>query len=103
MTDVEETVAKILATQYYNGWKSKKKCNFTREEYLAESLHNWISAARGIITLVKNPSILNKEKCWLCGGSHPETVINVECETPGGRACDPHDVQVHFSCYMEVE
>ena len=43
------------------------------------------------------------ESCWLCGGDDPDTTINVECETPGGKHCKPKDVKVHYSCYMDID
>jgi hypothetical protein len=51
--DLELKIAKILATQYYNGWSSKRKCDMARSEYFKKSIHNWVSAARGIITLIR--------------------------------------------------
>jgi hypothetical protein len=41
--------------------------------------------------------------CWLCKGAGPDTTITVECETPGGKPCEPKQVRVHFGCYMDVE
>jgi len=51
----------------------------------------------------KRKEKINKEKCWLCGLSEPDTTITVECKTPGGKRCKPHDVKVHFSCYMDIQ
>ena len=58
----EVTIARILATQYYRGWSNPKKCEMSRDEYIAHSLLNWIDAARGIINIIKNPDILNRGK-----------------------------------------
>lgn len=41
--------------------------------------------------------------CWLCGKDGADTIINVACETPGGIKTDPHDVKVHFECYMNID
>jgi len=43
--------------------------------------------------------------CWLCGGTEPEpdSKIITECETPGGKSCKPKKVDVHFSCYMDMD
>jgi hypothetical protein len=43
------------------------------------------------------------EKCWLCGGPEPNTTIIVECETPGGKICNPKEVHVHLGCYLDME
>ena len=50
--EIELRVARILATQYYLGWSSSEKCNMKKDEYINKSLHNWVSAARGIISFV---------------------------------------------------
>jgi len=57
--ELEKKIAKMLATQFYNGTRetsSKRKivAGMTRDEYISKSLINWIPAARGIITLVKD-------------------------------------------------
>jgi len=61
--EVKSHIAKILATQYYNGWKNSKECNLTREQYFNKSLHNWMDAANGIIHLIIGsiPDDENKE------------------------------------------
>ena len=47
----------------------------------------------------------DRVKCWLCNGTDPkpETEIEVECETPAGKHCDPKVVPVHYGCYMDIE
>lgn len=44
-----------------------------------------------------------REICWLCDGEEPDTTIDVACETPGGEPCEPKDVKVHFTCYMDMD
>lgn len=51
--ELEQEVARILATQFYSGWTKKAECKYTREEYFKASLHNWMDAARGLIHLVE--------------------------------------------------
>jgi hypothetical protein len=46
--------------------------------------------------------ILSEVRCWLCGGRNPDTKIYVERETPGGKPCPEKQVEVHFSCYMDI-
>lgn len=53
--EVEKRVAKILATQFWSGWSKKDRCTLSIEEYKQKSLHNWMSAARGILNLIHHP------------------------------------------------
>lgn len=59
--ELERRVAMILARQYHNGWGNKRDI-IPWEEYKNQSFHNWMDAARGIIHLVRNPEILEKDK-----------------------------------------
>ncbi len=54
--EIEMEVAKILASQYYRAINNTDNSvnKMTLREYYNKSLINWIDAARGIISLVKN-------------------------------------------------
>ena len=43
-----------------------------------------------------------KDRCWLCGLKGAETVISVACDVPNGKPTKPHEVRVHFGCYMDM-
>jgi len=54
---LEIKVARILAAQYHSGVISKEDNlvnSLGLKEYFNKSLYNWINAARGVISLIKN-------------------------------------------------
>jgi hypothetical protein len=77
---LEQQIAKILATQYFAGWRNPKKCVLTRQAYVNKSLINWLPAARGIIDLIRGSQ---SKPCRRCKGRkyliNPVTHINEEC------------------------
>lgn len=44
-----------------------------------------------------------EDKCWLCGQDGADTTIVVECDVPNGKHTEPHEVKVHFGCYLDIE
>ena len=51
--EVTKTVATILARQFYSGWIKKERCKYSWKEYKNRSLIHWMSAASGVISLIK--------------------------------------------------
>jgi hypothetical protein len=50
-------------------------------------------------------------ECWLCNCTidamdfrdESAFYITVEADKPHGKHTDPHDVPVHFGCYMDID
>ena len=45
---------------------------------------------------------LEEKVCWLCGGKDPDTEIETNAETPGGKRCKTKTVSVHTGCHMDM-
>lgn len=43
------------------------------------------------------------KKCWLCKGDDPDTTITVACDKPNGKPTEDHNVEVHWTCYMDMD
>jgi hypothetical protein len=67
--------------------------------YITEEGHKVASLIRDSAQAGKK----EPERCWLCSGAEPDTTIVVECDVPSGKVTEPHNVRVHFGCYMDMD
>ena len=42
-------------------------------------------------------------RCWFCGGLEPDEKYKVGRDKPNGEPCKLHEVDIHFSCLMDIK
>lgn len=42
-------------------------------------------------------------RCWFCNGLEPDEKYTVACDKPSGKPCEPYEVDIHFTCLMDIE